>query len=209
MKKSLVAAALVATLSTGAYAFGLPSIPGLTGSSSSAPAGNPQRLIKDADGAINQFWNAEVKIAEALGIYKDFANANDVVARLKKGDATGGKDDQDSKTVLAKSLGEEINKRISDNAPLDAKQKKLAAQGTLEYVKALLSMAKVAKGVQALASNPSSIGLDYIGPITSLASNMPTLVTNGVSSTGTIISYMSTNGVDVSKAKQAADDLGK
>lgn len=208
MKKSLVAAALIATFNTGAYAFGLPSIPGVT-SSSSAPAGNAQQLVKDADAAINQFWNAEVKIAEALGVYKDFAASNELVGKLKKGDAASGKDDQDTKITVSKELGDVISKKIAENAPLDAKQKKLAGQGTLEYVKALLSMTKLATGIQALAKNPTSIGADFVGPVMSLASNMPGLVKNGVSSTGTIISYMSTNGVDVSKAKQAADDLGK
>jgi len=209
MKKSLVALAIVATFSSGAYAFGLPSIPGVTSSSSSAPAGNAQQLVKDADAAINQFWNAEVKIAQALGVYKEFAASNELVGKLKTGDAAGAKDDQDTKITVSKELGDVISKKMAENAPLDVKQKKLAGEGTLEYVKALLSMSKLVGGIQALAKNPTSIGLDFVGPITKLASNMPGLVTNGVSSTGTIINYMSTNGVDVSKAKKAADDLGK
>lgn len=208
MKKTFVAVALISCFSSGAFAFGLPSIPGVT-SSSSAPAGNAQQLVKDSDAAINQFWNAEVKIAEALGVYKDFAASNELVGKLKKGDAAGGKDDQDTKITVSKELGDVISKKIAENAPLDTKQKKLAGQGTLEYVKALLSMTKLATGIQALAKNPTSIGADFVGPVMSLASNMPGLVKNGVSSTGTIINYMSTNGVDVSKAKQVADDLGK
>lgn len=203
MKKIIVAITLGATLGVVGCS-NMSSVASLA-TGSSAPAGNPQQMLKDADTAINQFWSAEVKIAEALGVYKDFAASNELVGKLKSGDAAGGKLDQDTKVTVSKQLGEVINKKIAANAPLDVKQKKLAAQGTLEYVKALISMSKVAVGIQALAKNPTAIGLDYVGPITKLASNMPTLVSNGVSSTGTIINYMSTNGVDVSKAKKEAD----
>jgi len=104
MKKSLVALAIVATFSSGAYAFGLPSIPGVTSSSSSAPAGNAQQLVKDADAAINQFWNAEVKIAQALGVYKEFAASNELVGKLKTGDAAGAKTTKILRSLSAKSL---------------------------------------------------------------------------------------------------------
>ena len=86
-------------------------------------------------------------------------------------------------------------------------QKKLAAEGFFEYLKALLSSKVVIDSVQGLAKNPTALGLDSIGPITTLASNLPKMVSQSTSSTTTIIKYLSANGIDTSKMQKEADSL--
>ena len=76
MKNKVIVIALAAAFSSSAFAFGLPSIPGVSSSSSSAPAGNAGQLVQDATAAITQFYDAEVKIAQALGVYNEFAANN-------------------------------------------------------------------------------------------------------------------------------------
>ena len=73
----------------------------------------------------------------------------------------------------------------------------------------MLSSKVVIDSVQGLAKNPTALGLDSAGPIITLASNLPKMVSQSTSSTTTIIKYLSANGIDTSKMQKEADSLGK
>jgi hypothetical protein len=210
LKSLFLAAGIFVVSQTANAQFGMPSIPGVTSGSSSASAGNAADVIKNANQALTQYINSEQKIAKALGVYSLTQEQQDFLARRAKGDvAQTTKDDLNNTFTIGAELQASINKGIEEGKKLDASQKKLATEGTFEYLKALLSSKKLVDSVQGLAKNPTALGLDSIGPITALATNMPTMLSQSVSSTSTIIKYMAANGIDTSKMQKEADSLGK
>ena len=207
-KKYIVSAIALAFLSgMHAYAWELPKVKSL-GGSSSASAGSAKDVARDARNALYQFAKAELKLAEALGGYENLAANKQLLENIKTGDAAASKADLETISMVDKSVGPIIDKKIADNTKLDATQKALAAEGTMEYVSGLVSTKKLAGSVSDLASNPAALGLDA-GPVLFLAKELPVLVPKSISASSSIIKYMSSNGVDVSKAKEAASDMGK
>ena len=209
--KSLFVAANILAVSQVAHAqFGLPSIPGVSGGSSATSTANAGEVIKNANIALTLYINSEQKIAKALGVYSLSQEQQDFLARRAKGDvAQTTKDDLNNTFTIGAELQASINKGIEEGKKLDASQKKLATEGTFEYLKALLSSKKLVDSVQALAKNPMALGLDSVGPITALATNMPSMLSQSISSSSTIIKYMAANGIDTSKMQKEADSLGK
>lgn len=208
LRKLFISITLLGVSTAGMAQFSLPKMPSL-GSGSSEASGNAGAVVKQARDALVQFTKAEFRILEALGGYEAFASQEKLVSSLKTGDATASSDDLKAVTKISGELQAEIEKRISENKKLDDKQKKIAAEGTFNYVKGLVASKKLVGSVQGLAKNPSSLGLDLIGPVTTLGTEMPKIVPKAISTSGAIFKYMSANGVDISEAKKAADDLGK
>lgn len=208
LKNLLVAVALLFGIPTCYAQFGLPSIPGMSGGSSGSAA-NANEVLKNAGIALSQYLNAEIKIAEAISGYKATQEQKDLIARLSKGDVAKNKDDLNNSFTIGSDLNNVIKQKIESGAKIDASQKKLATEGTIEYLGALLSTKKLVDSIQALAKNPTALGLDSIGPVTTLASNMPKMLSQSISSTSMIIKYMAANGIDTSKMQKDADSLGK
>jgi len=209
LKKVVITIGLLSLIQVSHAQFGLPSIPGFTGGSS-ASSGNAADVLKNANTMLLQFIRSEIKIAEALSGYRLSQEKQDFVERLSKGDvAKISKDDLSNVFTIDAELKVSINKTIEAGGKIAENQKKLAAEGFFEYLKALLSSKVVIDSVQGLAKNPTALGLDSIGPITTLASNLPKMVSQSTSSTTTIIKYLSANGIDTSKMQKEADSLGK
>lgn len=207
LRKLLLSVALVGVSTASIAQFSIPKVPGL-GGGSEAPA-NGGAVVKQARDALVQFTKAEFRILEALGGYEAFAAQEKLVSSLKTGDAAASGDDIKTVTKISGELHDEIEKRIAENKKLDDKQKKIAAEGTFNYVKGLVATKKLVGSIQGLAKNPASLGFDLVGPVTTLGTELPRIVPKAISTSGTIFKYMSANGVDISQAKKAADDLGK
>ena len=209
LKKVIITIGLLALTQVSHAQFGLPSIPGLT-SGSSASSGNAADVLKNANTMLLQFIRSEIKLAEALSGYRLSQEQQDFVERLSKGDvAKISKDDLSNAFTIDAELKVSINKTIEAGGKIAENQKKLAAEGFFEYLKALLSSKVVIDSVQGLAKNPTALGFDSIGPITTLASNLPKMISQSTSSTTTIIKYLSASGIDTSKMQKEADSLGK
>lgn len=208
LRKLVLSVALLGISTAGMAQFSMPKVPGLGGGSADA-SGNASAVVKQARDALVQFTKAEFRILEALGGYEAFASQEKLVSSMKTGDATASSDDLKAVTKISGELQAEIEKRISENKKLDESQKKIAAEGTFSYVKGLVASKKLVSSVQGLAKNPTSLGFDMVGPITTLGTELPKIVPKAISTSGTIFKYMSANGVDISEAKKAADDLGK
>jgi hypothetical protein len=209
LKKVVITVGLLALTQVSHAQFGLPSIPGLTGGSS-ASAGNAADVIKNANQALTQYINSEIKIAKALGVYAMSQEQQDFWATRAKGDiAKTTRDELNNTFTLGADLRATILKGIEEGKKLDASQKQLATEGTFEYFKALLSSKMLVDSIQALAKNPTALSLDSVGPLTSLETNLPTMLSQSVSSSSIIIKYMAANGIDTSKMQKEADSLGK
>lgn len=207
--KSLFLAAGILVMSQAANAqFGLPSIPGITSGGSSAPTADANTVLVNANKALTGFINAEAKIAQALGAYNLSQEQKDFLKRMGKGDVAPTSEDLDTKFTIQKAMQDDIDKKMDQAQKLDPAQKKLALEGGVEYLKALLSSKNLVSSVQGLASNPVAAASN-IGPLTTLATNLPGMVTKAASSTSTMIKYFAANGIDTSKMQKEADSLGK
>ena len=207
--KSLFFAASILAVTQPVHAqFGLPSIPGVTGGASSAPTADANTVLVNANKALTGFVNSEKKIAEALKVYNLSEDKKDFLKRRGKGDVAPTSEDLDTMFTIQQSLKADIDKAIAENQKLDPAQKKLALDGGVEYLKALVSSKNLISSIQGLAKNPVAAGAN-IGPLSTLATNLPTMVTQSASSTGTLIKYFAANGIDTSKMQKEADSLGK
>ena len=207
--KSLFLAAGILVMSQAANAqFGLPSIPGVTSGGSSAPTADANTVLVNANKALTGFINAEAKIAQALGAYNLSQEQKDFLKRMGKGDVAPTSEDLDTKFTIQKAMQDDIDKKMEQAQKLDPAQKKLALDGGVEYLKALLASKNLVSSVQGLASNPVAAASN-IGPLTTLATNLPGMVTKAATSTSTMIKYFAANGIDTSKMQKEADSLGK
>jgi hypothetical protein len=207
--KSLFLAAGIFVVSQAANAqFGLPSIPGVTSGGSSAPTADANTVLVNANKALTGFINAEAKIAQALGAYNLSQEQKDFLKRMGKGDVAPTSEDFDTKFTIEKAMQADIDKKMDEAQKLDPAQKKLALEGGVEYLKALVSSKNLISSIQGLAKNPVAAGAN-IGPLATLASNLPGMVTKAATSTTTMIKYFAANGIDTSKMQKEADSLGK
>ena len=179
-----------------------------TGGGSGASAGD---LVKETQIALSGFVGAQINLAKAMNVYDASAATQKQVENLKNGDPTSSETANSIKTtaVLSAELQAKIEEGIKKGAVLDAGQKALAGQATLQYVQGLASSTKVAGKVSQIVKNPTSVSPAYLPQLTAIASNVPGVVQSAAGSTSSLFSYLTKNGVDVSKAKQAADSMDK
>ena len=208
LKSLFLAAGIFVVSQTANAQFGLPSIPGLTSGSSSAPTADANTVLVNANRALTGFINAEAKIAQALGAYNLSQEQKDFLKRMGKGDVAPTSEDLEIKFTIQKAMQDDIDKKMEQAQKLDPAQKKLALEGGIEYLKALLSSKNLVSSVQGLASNPIAAASN-IGALTTLATNLPGMVTKAATSTTTMIKYFAANGIDTSQMKKEADSLGK
>lgn len=212
MKTGTIAAPILAlSLALGggtAHAFDLPKILSIGGSNSSGASVNAAEVAINLRNALYAFAKANTGLAAALGGYTELAAQQKLLEGMKNGDAAASKDQLQTLTTIHKSASEAISAKVASNAQLDAEQKKLAGASMVEYVQGLVSTKQVVSSVEEVTKNPTSYVMEA-GTLLYAASEMPSIVTSGVSSTSTLIQYLSANGVDVSEAKAAADGLGK
>ena len=204
---SILAVALtVAIGSSSAFAFGIPSIPGVgSGGGSTANAGE---VVMDTRNSLYSFTSAELGLLQAIGGYENLAAQQELLKGMKAGDAAASKEDLETLKTIHASAQPALEKKVAENAKIDSAQKALAGQSMVEYVKGLVSTKKLVASIQGLAKNPMAIGSDA-GAVLYAAKEVPGVVTSGTSASGTLIKYLTANGVDTSEAQKAAEDLGK
>ena len=208
--KSLLLAFTVLVSSQAAYAqFGLPSIPGVTSGGGGASSANATEVLKNANIALNQFLLSEQKILQALGQYIKNAEYEALLNKLKSGDLASSDEDVKTKFAVQESFKQSMDKGLEENKKLDPSQKKLAAEGMLEYFKALLASKKLVDSVQGLAKNPMGISPSSIVPLTTMAGNLPGMISASISSSGTLIKYMAANGVSTDASKKVMAEMDK
>jgi hypothetical protein len=212
MKANRIAIAILAVsaaathFSASAFSLGNP-LAAVTGKSS-APAANPAEVLGNTREALLSFINAELGLSEALGGYEGLAAQQQLLANMKRGDAVASKSDFEALVNVHKSANDLIETKTKENAAIDAKNKSLAAKSMVEYVKGLVYTRKMVGSVQDLAKNPMSI----VGDATTVlyvAKEVPTIAVGAASSTGSLMKYLGSNGVDMSEAKKSAGDMEK
>lgn len=205
-KSSLVSLAMLFSVASHAQ-FGLSSLPGMGKSSGSAPAESADDVVKKARISLTSFVRAKIGLIEAMGGSEDLEAQKKLLEGLKVGDGAATKADLETVVSLDKATTDMINKKSAEHAKLDAKNKALASQSMLEYVNGLVSAKKLISSVGGLSKNPMSLGTS-LATVTYLGTELPNIVSSGASTTSTLFTYLNSNGVDTSAAKQAASALG-
>ncbi|CAG0946895.1 hypothetical protein ANRL1_03410 [Anaerolineae bacterium] len=194
-----------------AQLFGMPKIPSVTGGSSGGSTSiNGAELAKNVVVALTSFAKAQLGLADALGGYTNYAAGLEAVQKMNAGDPAYkvSKSDIQTTTTISKPAQEFIDSKIKENVKLDADQKKKAAAAALDYVKGLAATTKLTGNVQDVAKNPTSLGMDA-GTLVYAAKEMPGVVSGGVSTTSSLISYLSAQGVDTKAVKAELDAMPK
>lgn len=215
MKKiNFVVSTLAVSLTIGmgcAQAFGLSdalSVAGVGSNNNASATTADPNIVVHARNSLYSFAKAQIGLATAMGGYEELAAQQKLLDGMKTGDAAASKDDLATIVNISKSAGTEINKKIADNAKLDASNKKLAASSSIEYIKGLISSKKMVSSIQDASRNPVSLGQNA-GAVLYVAKELPGIISGGVSTTGSLIKYLTANGVDTSGLKKATDDMGK
>ena len=190
-----------------AQAFEMPKIPGASPANAANPSVSGATVARDARNALISFTSAQLGLAQAMGGYEGLAAQQQLLAGLKAGDAAAKKEDIETAVTISKAAGDAISQKVAANAQLTAENRELALNSTVEYVKGLVASKKLMGSIQDLSRNPMAMGADS-GSVMYLLKNLPGIVGGGASTTGTLIKYLSANGVDTSKAVAAAKDLG-
>lgn len=187
--------------------FGLSSLLALGKSSGSAQMESTEDVVIKARNSLTSFVKAKIGLIEAMGGSEDLEAQKKLLEGLKVGDGAATKADLETVVSLDKATTDMINKKSAEHAKLDAKNKALASQSMLEYVNGLISAKKLLSSVSGLSKNPISLGMN-LGAVTYLGTELPNIVYSGASTTTTLFTYLNSNGVDISAAKQAASNLG-
>jgi hypothetical protein len=211
--KKITITVLAALLSLGAapsQAIDFGKIPGLgnKGGNSGPASASAAEVAKNTRNALIAFTAAELGLLEALGGYEKLSGMQQQVAGMQKGDAGVSTEQMQTTVDIHKSASAEIEKKLAENATLDANQKKMAAKSMVAYVQGLAATRQTVSSLQGLSKNPLSLGSDA-GPVLFAVKELPGLVSGGVSTTGTLFKYLGANGVDMREAKATADTMGK
>lgn len=209
MKKITVSviAALLSAVFVPAHAIDFGKLPSLGSKNNNAAGGaSAAEVAKNTRNTLILFTKAKFDLLEALGGYETLAADRKLADGMANGDV--GVDSNQIRDIvkLDKSADEWLDKKVAANASLDANQKKQAARAILVYVQGLLSSKKTLVSLQGVAKNPMALGADA-GPVLLAAKELPSVVSGGVSTTGTLFKYLGANGVDLSEAKAAAASM--
>lgn len=170
-------------------------------------ATDPANVVKNTRNTLHFFASAEVGLACSLGGYAELAAQQELLKGMQAGDAATSQEQLETLKNIHISASAEIDKKIANNAKIDAAQKKLAGKSMVQYAIGLVSTKKLVDSIQTLTKDPKAIASNPWA-ILYAATEVPVVFTKGVTSMGTLIKYLKANGVDTSEAQKVAVDLG-
>lgn len=182
------------------------SLPGL--GASKQPAENPGDVVKNSRNALLSYENSKVSLLEAMGASQQVAAQKQTLSGIQSGDAGNSKDDLETIVKTDASTTELLNKKMAENTKMDAQGKQSASKAMVQYVGGLVSSKKLIGSIQSLAKNPVALGAN-MNTIAYLGKELPGVVSSGVTTSSALFKYLGSNGVDLTEAKKASDDLGK
>jgi hypothetical protein len=222
MKLRVIPAALVlvsaAIYASPSMAFGIPSIPGISGSASSGASLDVDSLTKQqadllvtVSASLRNLSNAQVAMANALDLKDAAAIAQSNGDSLASGDLTG-KDQMEKVVESSVSVDKEIADKIAQGGALSSDSKAIFAKSLVPYglgsVGMVAAAKKAANAGQSLMHTMDPTVLFKLGSLLYVAKEAPTLISSFSGDTGHIISFANAQGIDTSQLKTAAAKLG-
>lgn len=212
MRKHLIVASLMAAFATpfAAHAFGLPSVPGLTQKSDTAPAAQgtdpavaQDQLVQAYVAADKNILQSQAQIANALGLKDDAAKAQAAADALSSGATKDGLKDSDtiqtdvSKAITAK-LADKTVPALSD----EAKKQFVAgmaylAKGAIGYVKLKDNIATFKNSMSALSPMQLGLATSKLGVGLYVAKSAPGNAQNVYGALTEAVSFAKDRGIPV------------
>lgn len=222
MKLRVISAAVVlfssAIYAVPSMAFGLPSIPGISGSASSGASVDVGSLTKQqadllvtVSESLRNLSNAQSIMADSLGLKEEAAAAKAVADKLAAGNLTG-KDDTAKVVESSLSVNKAIADKIAKGEALSSVSKTKFATSLLPYGAGSVGMVAAAKkaadAAQSLAHTIDPTVLFKLDSLLYVAKQAPTLISSFSGATGQIVSFASAQGIDTTPLKTVAAKLG-
>lgn len=164
-------------------------------------------LVKSLSSSLRDLAAAQKIMADALGL-KDAAKLAETTAnKLKSGDFTG-KDEMVKSIANTKDAQNLIDAELKKGTKLSDDSKALLTTSLIPYasgsVGVIVTSKKAAEAVKALTTTTDFTILTKLGNLISIGKEAPNLISSFTSTTGTLISFAKTNGIDTSGIEKAA-----
>ena len=207
IKITLIAAVLFIFTATSVYAFGLGDLIGGGGDSGPDFGSKQTAVTASLTEALKNLSKSQSLMLKALGLDEKAKLSEENQKCIAAGDC-GAKDDIEKALELSKSSQEAIVEEMAKGKTLDAASKAVFVSSVPFYIKGAIGTIKTGKEAVDAGKSLASAGpmaLLKVGTLVTIVSNLPTLVTKLASSTGSIIDFMSNNGLE----DQASDMKSK
>lgn len=215
MKKFLAITFVAATglASAPSFAFGLPPIPGISGGASSGGAsqadlsGQQDTLVRNFVGASKLVLAANSKLADALGLKKQAATADQTAGSLGDGATKGNL--EDSNKVVADTSGA-IAEELAKKPVLDAAAKAKYAEGIGNLVGGTVKYAGLGKDVMDMGNSMKSaspMALAKLGSAAYIVSKFPGSASDLYKTVKAAIDFAKSQGIEVKGGDDALSAL--
>jgi hypothetical protein len=210
IKIKLIAAVLFIFTATSVYAFGLGDLGNMVGGGgdSGPDLGAKQTAVTASlTDALKNLSKSQSLMLKALGLDEQAKLSEENQKCIAAGDC-GAKDDIEKAIELSESSQKAIVEEIAKGKTLDAESKAVFVTSVPFYIKGAVGTIKTGKEAVDAGKSLASAGpmaLLKVGTLVTIVSNLPTLVTKLASSTGSIVDFMSNNGLE----DQASDMKSK
>ena len=195
------------------YAIGFGDIGGMLGGvlGGDGPdfSGKQTELTGSLRSALINLGKSQVIMAKALGLDQLAMLAEQNVKNMEAGDM-GTKAEVEKAIEISASTQEEIAKEAVKQKILDGTSKAVFVTSIPFYVKGATGTVKTGKDAAAAGESMASLSpaaLLKIGPLLTIVSNLPDLLSKLSSSTGQIIDFMTVNEIDTSEMDNVVKDF--
>jgi hypothetical protein len=178
-----------------AFAF-MPKLPGVGGGSGGSQV-DPAKLKDQIRVALVSLVKANEQYLLALGHADAAAGAKLMSEKL--GSGTLGADEVKGVTEIAETTIKSIKEASDKGTKLTAEAGAFAGQGLVEHVNGSVAGVQAGRSLKSALQSPSPTIVAALGPV----KDFPSLLTTWTSATSTVFTYLSSNGIDTTKANAA------
>jgi len=169
-------------------------------------------LVKSLNASLRDLATSQKIMADALGLKDAAALAESNSNKLKSGDLTG-KDDISKAVANSEDANKMIQAELKKGTKLSDDSKALFSTALVPYgtgaVGVLVTGKKAADAVKSLTATADLTILSKLGNLIYIGKEAPTLISAFTSTTGQLISFSKTNGLDTSGIEKATKDWDK
>ena len=158
--------------------------------------------------ALINLGKSQIIMAKALGLDKQVMLAEQNVKNMEAGDM-GTKAEVEKSIEISASVQEEIAKETAKKTILDVESKAVFVTSVPFYINGVLGSVKTGKEAAAAGESMASLSpmaLLKIGPLVTIVSNLPNLISKLSSSTGQITDFMTANEIDSNEMEGKLSD---
>ena len=183
------------------YAIGFGDIGGMLGGGGPDLSGKQSELTGSLRSALINLAKSQIIMAKALGLDEQVMLAEQNVKNMEAGDM-GTSAEVEKSIEISASVQEEIAKETAKKTILDVESKAVFVTSVPFYINGVLGSVKTGKEAAAAGESMASLSpmaLLKIGPLVTIVSNLPNLISKLSSSTGQIMDFMTVNEIDNSE----------